>query len=154
MAIIREMRLISHGLYPPTLESFGLASALKYMASECQTPVVVHCPEELEEQRFPPGIEICVFRIAQESLQNALRHSQATRIDLHLSYEDGELVLNMIDNGVGFDADQVSGKGQGLGLLSMNDRTITCGGKLNITSKPGQTRVNVRIPAPSPAVEK
>jgi signal transduction histidine kinase len=144
--LIREVRAICHGLYPPTLEAFGLASALKHLAENCQTakPVEVRSPESLEGIRFPGEVEIALFRIAQEALQNALRHSQATTITVSLAYDEGIASLSVVDNGIGFEPDRVTGKG--LGFTSMRERAMTAGGALGISSKPGESRIEVRVP--------
>jgi signal transduction histidine kinase len=147
MSLIREVRGICHGLYPPTLEAFGLVSALKHLAENCRTPapVALRCAAALEAARFPSEVEIALFRIAQEALQNALRHSQATHITLSLAHEDGAATLSVVDDGVGFDPEKSVGKG--LGFTSMRERAMTVGGVLGIVSQPGETRIEVRVPA-------
>ena len=106
--------------------------------------------------RFPPEVEIALFRIAQEALQNAIRHSRAGHIALRLGYEDGSVTLSIVDDGVGFDPAHAAGKG--LGFISMRERAVTSGGVFGIASRPGETRVEVRIPSvhlsPSGAVNE
>jgi signal transduction histidine kinase len=94
--------------------------------------------------RFPGEVEIALFRIAQESIHNAIRHSKAGRIDVYLEYEHGTLMLAVADDGVGFNTAESGGKG--LGLLSMKERATAARGTLRISSRPGETRVEVRIP--------
>jgi PAS domain S-box-containing protein len=151
---IAEVRSISHGLYPPLLESVGLAAALREMATRLPSPipVKVDCAGALEKLRWPIEVEIALFRIAQEALRNAVRHSRATRIKLALEYKSshrdasgrGTAVLSIRDDGVGFDPHSTAG---GLGLSTMADRAETVGGKLIVQSSPGSTLIEVRVPA-------
>ena len=145
-SLIGEVRTICHGLYPPALESLGLLAALRGLARECQSQVQVsvECLEPMESTRFPSEVEIELFRIAQEAASNALRHSHARQILLSLVYEDGQAVLTIADNGAGFDPDKTLDAG--MGLNTMRDRAQTVGGQLTIDSRPGGTRVSVRVP--------
>ena len=147
MALIREVRAISHGLYPPSLEAFGLVTALRQLAGEAgrTCPVTVRCPEGIEAARFPRDAEIAMFRIAQEAVNNAIVHGRAKRVDLGLERQAGEIVMTVTDDGVGFAPARASGKG--LGLISMRDRATTAGGSISITSRPGETRLEARVPA-------
>jgi signal transduction histidine kinase len=146
IALIREIRSICHGLYPPTLESFGLVSALRHMVENCGpgAPVTVRCAPGRETARFPGEVEIALFRIAQEAVHNALRHSRAARISVTLAYDDGNATLSIVDDGVGFEPDKVAGKG--LGFTSMRERAMTAGGILGVASRSGETRIEVRVP--------
>jgi signal transduction histidine kinase len=146
MSLIREVRAICHGLYPPTLEAFGLASALKHMVEPFSKAAVVtvrHGPG-LESVRLRGDVEIALFRIAQEALQNALRHGRAAHVAIALAYENSQAVLSITDDGTGFDVEKAAGRG--LGLVSMRERAMTTGGVLGLSSRPGETRVEVRVP--------
>ena len=146
LALIRDVRVISHGLYPPTLESLGLASALRQLAGELagQYHVQVDIAEELKSARLPAAVEIALFRISQESVQNALRHGKADRVDIKLQYEDGRLLLGITDDGTGFDPEAAIGNG--LGLTTMKERADAIGGQLRFDSGRGGTRVEVNVP--------
>jgi PAS domain S-box-containing protein len=145
-AIIREVRTISHGLYPPLLESVGLAAALREMAARITTPIPIRvdCPPAMEKLRWPPEVEIALFRIAQEALGNAVRHSHAKLVELRLQYKRRCAILSIHDDGLGFDPHR---KAPGLGLSTMRDRAETVGGELRVESVPGSTHVEVRVPA-------
>jgi signal transduction histidine kinase len=78
-----------------------------------------------------------VLRIAQEALQNALRHANGERIDVRLEADDGRLLLEIADDGVGFDPDAVALRSRRLGLTSMEERAARVGGTLEIRSAPG-----------------
>jgi CheY-like chemotaxis protein len=88
---------------------------------------------------------LCVFRVVQEALQNALKHSKAHNVSVRLTGRRGVLALSIVDDGVGFDVDGAVGKG--LGLISMNERVDAVGGSLAIRSKPGVgTQLTIRVP--------
>ena len=94
---------------------------------------------------LPEDVTLCLYRVVQEALQNALKHSGAREIIVHLRGDDAALTVSVIDDGAGFD---VSAKfGRGLGLVSMNERLEAIGGTLRIHSAPGQgTRLKIRVP--------
>jgi two-component system NarL family sensor kinase len=145
--LIREVRQICHGLYPPTLESLGLCSALAQLANHCESAgltVETECTPALHTLRLLPDHEIALFRIAQEAVNNVIRHSQATEVMLSMAIAGDEVVLKVIDNGVGFDT---HAKGRwGLGLNTMRDRAEAVGGQLDLASEPGRTEVAAAIP--------
>jgi signal transduction histidine kinase len=99
----------------------------------------------MELMRLSHDVEIALFRIAQEAVHNSVRHGQARRVEVRLAHRDGQIEMAIVDNGVGFDPEGVV-NGYGLGLNTMRDRASAIGGELSITSKPGRTRVEVRIP--------
>jgi len=150
MALIREVRTICHGLYPPGLESFGLVPALQQLTGPGLSPIPVTLTTApgLDGARFPAEVEIALFRIAQESLQNALKHSGATRVEMRLWVQDGHLRLAVTDDGPGFDPESAMGKG--LGLISMRERVRTCGGEFNVTSAGGRTCIEASCPVGPP----
>ena len=145
--LIREVRHICQGLYPPVLESLGPVPAITQLVGHYaghDLGVHLHCPPPLADVRLGPDVEIALFRIAQEALANAVRHSRAERIDVTLATSDGELVLCVQDNGVGFDAEGGQPKGMGLGTMAQRARAVS--GQLTIHSRPGRTRVEARVP--------
>mgnify|MGYP006273256493 CR=1 FL=1 len=142
-ALIREVRQISHGLYPPTLESMGLAAALRQLRSAPAAggpEVNVVCDEELHLLRLSPEAEIALFRIAQEALNNAMKHANASRVDVVLERDENRLMLTIADDGKGFDTQQTE---PGLGLGSMAERADAVGAKFLIDSGEGGTQVTV-----------
>ena len=146
MLLTREVRNISHGLYPPALEALGLVASLKQLAQAYRTEgeILVESPADLESARFSPEVEVAVFRIAQEALQNALRHSGAAHVSVLFEDQNGTLRLTVVDDGVGFDIEKAAGRG--LGLLAMKERALSVRGSLRINSHRGETRVEARIP--------
>jgi|GEM_PF-3204870 len=146
--LITDIKGICHGLYPPVLESLGLVAAMKQLEEYCLAAgltAAISCDPVIAQRRFGPEIEIACFRIAQEAVNNAIRHSRGTNIDIDLTYTNGQLVLAIIDDGEGFDV-QAAG-GASFGLNSMRDRARAVGAKLAITSEPGETRIEVVVEA-------
>jgi len=99
-------------------------------------PTEIELEGDLELERDPRR-DGEVFRIAQEALQNALRHAHATRIVLRLRGGDGRLLLDVVDDGVGFDPDAADLRARRLGLTSMEERAQRLGGRLEIRSARG-----------------
>jgi PAS domain S-box-containing protein len=146
---LREMRLLIYELRPLTLQQEGLAGALRQRLesverrARVETQLVVDAPLEL-----PADLEQVLYRIAQEALNNALKHSAATHVAIHIGMKDGVLRLEVIDNGQGFDLEAFKDR-TGIGLASMRERAESLGGQLLIDSHPGQgTCVEVLIPLP------
>ncbi len=146
---LKEMRLLIYELRPLTLQQEGLVGALRQRLetverrARVETQLVVDAPLEL-----PADVEQSLYRIAQEALNNALKHSAATQVTIHIGLEDRVLRLEVIDNGQGFDS-QDSKERTGIGLASMRERAESLGGQLVVDSVPGQgTCVGVLIPLP------
>jgi len=146
--LVREVRQICHGLYPPVLESLGLAPALEQLLDyyrSAGTQAGVYCRPRMREARFSPDTEIALFRVAQEAVNNAIRHGKAEHIDVELEEDKGRVVLSITDDGKGFDVEAAANNG--LGLNTMRDRMQAVGGELDITSRKGETQVRVSVPA-------
>lgn len=143
--MVQDIRGICHGLYPPTLESLGLPGSLRQIAADFRghADVSVEVAAAIADRRYKEEIEIALFRVSQEAVCNAIRHGQASVIVLELSQQDGRLVLAVQDNGRGFDTAAVSA---GLGLQTMRERAKAIGGRLDLASTPGRTRVIVTVP--------
>jgi signal transduction histidine kinase len=90
-------------------------------------------------------LTLCLFRVVQEALQNALKYSHARRVSVSLSGIGEALALTIVDDGAGFDIDAEWGKG--LGLISMEERVETVGGTFRLQSSPGAgTRLEISVP--------
>jgi signal transduction histidine kinase len=99
------------------------------------------------ERRLDGDTEKQLFRIVQEALHNALRHSQADRLAVELSMPDGKVVATVRDNGIGFDPEAARLRSRRLGLTSMQERAEELGGRLEIRSSPGDgTEVELEVP--------
>jgi signal transduction histidine kinase len=94
---------------------------------------------------LPHDITLCVFRVAQEALHNALTHGAASRVQVRLRGESDRLVMTIVDDGVGFDVDDAWRRG--LGLVSMGERLESVAGTLDIHSRAGAgTRLSISVP--------
>jgi signal transduction histidine kinase len=143
---LAEMRLLIYELRPPVLEKVGLVAALQArlqavegragLKTEFRVDGVDHLPQATEEG---------LYRIAQEALNNALKHAHARRIGVYLRQNGDTLALEIADDGVGFEPVQASAQG-GMGLSAMGERIAQLGGRLKLESNPGQgTRVLVEL---------
>jgi len=142
-----EMRALLFELRPPDLEAEGLVAALqeRLEAVEARTGLVAELIVEGEEA-FPHHVEPELYRIAQEALNNVLKHAQAHAITLSLHQANGAIVLEVADDGRGFAMTTSPPRG-GMGLRSMQERAAHLGGTLTIRSAPGAgTRVRVELP--------
>jgi signal transduction histidine kinase len=141
-----ELRAVIDGLAPPELD--GLAESLRRyaeLAGRAHGIQVRLTATELPE--LDQKAQAAVFRIAQEALHNALRHAGASDVALTLSRARGRVVLEIADNGSGFDPGLAV---PGLGLASMRERAAAVGGTLRVAAAPGQgTRVKLAVPVPS-----
>ena len=150
--LIRQVRSLSIKLRPSILDDFGLAAAMEWyinwLSARAGFTAAFHT--DLTEQRFPPLIELTCFRILQEALTNAARHSHGKNVSVNLTMSDAELDLFVKDDGRGFDFDttfQEALKGKSFGLLGMQERAVLAGGLLEVDSRPGKgTTVHARFP--------
>ncbi len=146
-----EIKLIVYDLRPVMLDDFGLVPTLRwYIQSHLQGagPEVVTDFDEAD-LRLPGDVETALYRVTQEALANAVRHSDATKVHVRLVTKPGFVSLAVIDNGRGFDQDAaLRGNGHaGVGLLSIKERVELAGGSVNIESTVGRgTRLYVVIP--------
>jgi signal transduction histidine kinase len=144
---LQEIRLLIFELSPPILQEAGLAAALKARLETVESRSGIQIKADFPPMgRFPIRTETELYRIAQEALNNALKHAQASQVQVSLKQdqETGNLVMAISDNGTGFDTQIRQG---GLGLHGMRARANELHGKLWIESEPGQgTRVSVEVP--------
>jgi len=143
---LAEMRALIFALRPEALESEGLVSALERSVASIEARHGISVRAELpNEPDVSPEAKEALYRIAQEAMHNAVKHSGAQALDLSVSLEGDEVLLSVADDGAGFDP---SGSFPGhLGLRSMRERAERLGGTLRIESAPGEgTRIHARIP--------
>jgi signal transduction histidine kinase len=143
-----ELRSLIFELRPPDLERDGLCGALRKHIEVLRRlqPAQIELEGDLE---LEPDLrrDQDVFRIAQEALQNALRHAHPTHIVLRLRAEDGQLVLDVEDDGVGFDPEATDVRSRRLGLTSMEERAQRLGARLEVRSAEGAgTTVHLETP--------
>lgn len=142
-----EMRALLLHLRPVQLEGKSLTVALDELLTELKQKHPVEYTWKIDEiENLPSGIEEHIFRIAQEGLSNALRHSHASKVELSLRKHQNNLVLRISDNGTGFIL-QDQRQGSSMGLKNIEDRTNEIGGVLEILSSVGKgTTIIVRVP--------
>ena len=147
-----QIRLLVHDLRPSMLDDFGLASALRWYVQThlSDSDLAVSTDFAMTADRLPANVETALYRIAQESLANVAKHADATRVQLRLEAQPGYAAMAIVDNGRGFDSDEVfvdeDGR-YGVGLLSIRERAELLNGTATISSEPGRgTRIHVVIP--------
>jgi PAS domain S-box-containing protein len=139
---------ISHQLHSPQLEYLGVVAAMRSFCREFaeQRRVKIEFTHNDIPQVSSPEVSLCLFRILQEALNNAAKHSNARQFEVKLSCSGNELHMTVTDRGTGFDAEAAMNKG-GLGLISMRERVRTVNGTIAIESKlMGGTTIHVRVP--------
>ena len=144
---------IAWELRPPALDELGLLAALERVTEEWSRRFNIPCEFEVNgtfNGQIEPEVAIGVFRIVQESLTNIAKHAKATHARVTVQQENGELVVTVEDNGIGFRVKDIMrhpDENKRLGLLGMMERAAMLSGKLDIESKPGKgTKVQLRIP--------
>jgi signal transduction histidine kinase len=142
---VAETRNMALLLRPSMLDDFGLVPALHWQARETakRSGLRVQVNASEMDQDLPEEHKTCIYRVVQEALNNVLRHAQASAVQISLQQHPGELLLNIQDDGAGFDAQRV----RGLGLLGMEERTRHLGGTFGVDSHAGRgTILKVVLP--------
>lgn len=146
-AIHRDLRELAQGIHPSVLSDGGLAEAVEDRSSRLPIDVVVEVPAELRRQRFPDDVEGAAYFFITESLANTLKHASASRATVSISRSDGDLVLVVSDNGVGFDPAAIRHNG----LAGLSDRIAGLAGSVAIEAEPGGGAIlRARIPVGRP----
>jgi PAS domain S-box-containing protein len=143
-----DIQHLSHQLHSPKLEILGLASAAAGFCRELsdQKAVEIEFHSENVQRELPQEVSLPLFRVLQEALQNAIKHSGSKRIRVLLKQEGSEVELAVNDAGVGFEVEEAI-KGKGLGLISMIERLKMARGRLSIDSAPQHgTTLHARVP--------
>jgi PAS domain S-box-containing protein len=145
-----ELRRICRGLRPPLLDDLGLEPAAHLLIEEFEerTSMVIDSDIQLEDGagRVRSEVALCVYRVLQEALNNASRHSSAHRVSVSLKRGAGSLLLSVSDDGHGFAMSDLTFS-QGCGLAGMRERSILVSGALDVHSSPSQgTQVTLRVP--------
>jgi signal transduction histidine kinase len=145
---LTEMRLLIYELRPPVLAEEGLVAALQDRLLAVEDRIGLKTDLQVEgEIRLAPETEEGLYRIAQEALNNALKHAQARNITVTLHQFGPIATLKVIDNGIGFDPAMVRNKG-GVGLTAMQERAAELGATLMVESSPGEgTQLKVEVSA-------
>ena len=143
-----DLSRVSHELHPATLTQLGLEVALRAFCRELAQARKVRIDFDARNvaASLTPDIALCLYRVAQEALQNVVRHSRAARATVTLAGHDGELALTIADDGVGFDVAAPT-KHAALGLTNMRERVRLAGGLLTVDARQGAgTRIEAHVP--------
>jgi signal transduction histidine kinase len=146
--ISNDIQALSHELHSSKLEYLGIVGGMKSWCSEFgeRQGMEIEFKSSGLENSLPPEISICLFRVLQEALHNAAKHSGVERVDVELREESRNIHLIVSDLGKGFDVASAM-QDRGLGVTSMQERVRLVGGTIVIDSKPlGGTTIHVRVP--------
>lgn len=147
-AIAADIQALSHELHSSKLEILGLVATIRSWCREFRSQKQLQIDFHSHDlpQHLPSEVSLCLFRVLQEALHNAAKHSGATCFEVQLWGAADDIHLKIIDSGVGFDTETAL-KGQGLGLTSMKERLRLVGGELAISSHPNHgTTVYAHVP--------
>lgn len=148
---IRALRSLLVEIYPPNLRTAGLATALSDLLAPLSSrgiEAALHLPAELD---LPEEVEALVFRVAQEAVRNVATHAGACRVELRVARRQGQAVLTVEDDGLGFEPAARSDRPASghLGLVVLRDLVADAGGNLQVDSAPrGGTRIRLEVPVP------
>jgi signal transduction histidine kinase len=153
-----DIRLIIQNLRPTILDDLGLISAIKWVLENNLKSQGINYffdyDNNIEDMRFSPFIEINVYRILQEVITNICKHAQAKEVHIKLVVNTDTLIVNIIDDGVGFDVNKILSQDinrmsdlKGIGLLGIYERASLLDGKISIMSKINSgTNITIVIP--------
>jgi signal transduction histidine kinase len=141
-----SIRGLSHRLHPTRLSLLGLVEAVRSLQHELTpAPIAIAFSHTDIPTALSPTLSLCLFRVIQEAVRNAIRHSNAAKVTIDLKHDKNGLSLQIVDDGHGFDVH--AALRTGLGLISMRERVEGVGGVLVIRSQAGAgTKVEVRVP--------
>src|SRR3990172_7828115 len=148
--LLQETRRLIYDLRPSVLDDMGLEAAIRWSA---ETHLERHGVEVTFHSSLPPGrlsppVEVALFRVAQEAITNIERHAQARHAGIVLEQQGSSLLMQVRDDGRGFDPGHVlEGRETGVGLEGMQERVLLIGGRMEVVSAPGQgTLIKVEVP--------
>ena len=147
---LEEVRSMAHTMHPRILDDLGLVAALQWLARQTvgqEESLDVRVVAEDAPPAIPAPLASVLYRVAQEALRNVGRHSGATHVTVRLRTEGGTAILEVGDDGRGFDVRSAEERRPGMGLFSMRERVALVHGHLVVTSRPGRgTRVVATVP--------
>jgi signal transduction histidine kinase len=149
---LKELQRLMTDLRPSHLDDLGLSAAIRWYSTKVQEhlPLSIRVDIHGEECDLDDAMKITVFRIIQESLNNIIKHSHATHVNIHLHFDEKNVRISVFDNGIGFDQDQIQQRRTNrpsLGLAGMEERAALLGGTVTVQSRPGYgTEVEAKIP--------
>ena len=153
---LEQVRSISHRLHPPEWQRLTLEAAILQLWEYSGIPERLEASQRIEALPREPEqeIKVLIYRGAQEALANLTRHAHAARVGMALEARGDRIVLTMEDNGIGFDVAKLlaapASVASGIGLRSIREQAATLGGRLEITSGPGGTKLELSAPFTAP----
>lgn len=142
-----EMRALLLHLRPVSLEGKSLRQGIEQLLIELQTKIKIELTWDVEDVHLASSIEDHLFRIVQELLSNTLRHAKAHELEVYLHQVDQNVLLRLVDDGVGFDMNEHDNKAGSYGLKNIRERVTGMGGTIKIISFKGQgTSVEIKVP--------
>lgn len=148
LEILTDVKTLAHELYSPRLECIGISGVMKSFCRDLgnQKRVEIDFKSDDLASRLPPDISLCLFRVLQEALHNAEKHSGVRQFDVRLNETSNEIHLLVSDRGVGFNLETTK-TSQGLGLNRMQERLKLVNGSFSVNSQPKRgTTIHARIP--------
>jgi signal transduction histidine kinase len=144
---LAEMRSLIFELRPAALQEKGLAMALTNLVNLFRRRQGIDVALAIDvEDRLPPEVEFCLYRVAQEALNNVSKHAKAQTVQVSYTYDQTHFIMRISDDGEGFDPAAQSGT-QSFGMLGMLERLAPLHGDLRVDSAPGKgTVIEARIP--------
>jgi signal transduction histidine kinase len=155
---LKELQRLMTDLRPSHLDDLGLSAAIRWYAGKIQEHSSLNIRVDIhgEECELDDAMKISIFRIIQESLNNIIKHSQASHVNIHLQFEEKNVGISVLDNGIGFDHEESKKRRTSrpsLGLAGMEERAALLGGTVTVQSRPGYgTEVEALIPYQHPDV--
>ena len=153
---LKELQRLISDLRPSHLDDLGLPAALRWYANRIQenSSLTIRMDITGEEHELSEPMKITIFRIIQECMNNIIKHSEATHVNIYLQYREKSVHINVRDNGIGFDLETIKmehARRPSLGLAGMQERAALLGGTVTIQTRPGYgTEVEVLIPCQTP----
>ncbi len=146
---LENLRRFASGIHPSVLSDHGLVEAIEIRSARLPLGVTIECDPQMRTARFPDEIESAAYFFVSEGLANTLKHAAAERARVRMIRSQGELAVDVADDGAGFDLDAVRLSG----LRGLSDRIEAVGGTISINSSPGRgTRLTARLPIGDRAV--
>jgi len=146
---IKSIKEISNNLSPHMLNNFGLGSAIRNFTSKLVLPPTMrlYYDTNIYDQRFTEEVEVILYRVVCELINNSLKHAQARNIEIHLNYKENILILTYTDDGIGFDVEEVvNGPMKGMGYSNILTRIRSVKGSIEIESaKKAGLKVVIRV---------
>ncbi len=144
-----DIRRFAHQLHPSILRDLGLSQAIQSLVHEVgkREGISMALEDKITNEPLPEEVACCGYRLAQEALQNIVKHAQASCVRITMEQDSKEVRLSIVDDGQGFEPNHVHSQTPGLGLVGMMERVQLLGGQIRIKSAPGKgTAIQAFLP--------